>query len=286
MKVCVTGANGYIGSHVIDWLVKNTNSDVIAVDFASTNINTSARFVNIDILGLCNDDKLYEMLGRPDVLIHLAWRDGFNHSSMAHMRDLPLHYDFITNMIKSGCNNITVMGTMHEVGYYNGQISDENPPATNPLSLYGVAKNALRQALFSGIKQPDVSMKWLRGFYITGNDTKSKSIFSKIITMEQNGQASFPFTDGKNKYDFVDVNVLAKMISCAAMHHAQNEIINICSGTAVSLKDKVEQFLRENNFKIKPEFGAFPSRPYDSPVVYGTNAKITKIMEEFDAKQR
>ena len=38
MKILITGANGYVGSHVIDWLAKNTNYEIIAVDFSNTNI--------------------------------------------------------------------------------------------------------------------------------------------------------------------------------------------------------------------------------------------------------
>lgn len=46
----------------------------------------------------------------------------------------------------------------------------------------------------------------------------------------------------------------------------------------MALADKVEEFITEHGFKIRPEFGAFPDRPYDSPGVWGDAEKITKIM--------
>lgn len=65
-------------------------------------------------------------------------------------------------MIDSGCSNITVMGTMHECGFIEGMIDDST--ACNPLSLYGIAKNALRQMLTVYTKDKNISLKWLRAF--------------------------------------------------------------------------------------------------------------------------
>jgi hypothetical protein len=57
----------------------------------------------------------------------------------------------------------------------------------------------------------------LRAYYIVGDDMKSNSIFSKIAHMEAEGKTSFPFSSGKNKYDFIDINVLADQIAAASV---------------------------------------------------------------------
>ncbi|AKL98626.1 NAD-dependent epimerase/dehydratase family protein [Endomicrobium proavitum] len=279
MKIIVTGANGYIGSHVVQALLANKEYEVTAVDIDNSNIDANAKFINIDILKNAAASDLYQTLGLPEAVIHMAWRDGFNHASLNHIQDLFSHYGFLKNMIDSGCKNISVMGSMHEVGYHEGVV-DENTPC-NPLSLYGVAKNALRQMIF--ICPPplhkDISLKWFRGFYVCGDDWRNKSVFSKILQMEKEGKTSFPFTDGKNKYDFIDIKTLALYIAKASVQKTIDGIINVCSGKAVSLKDKVEEFLFVNKLKIRPEFGVFPGRKYDSPIIYGDNSKILKIME-------
>ena len=77
------------------------------------------------------------MSGKPDNLIHLAWRNGFQHNAQTHIADWPLHVNFLTRMIDSGIKNISVMGSMHEVGYWEGAIKEDTP--TNPMSFYGVA---------------------------------------------------------------------------------------------------------------------------------------------------
>ena len=56
------------------------------------------------------------------------------------------------------------MGTMHEIGFWEGAV-DENTPC-NPLSQYGIAKNALRQSLLLLTQNSDVKIYWLRAYYI------------------------------------------------------------------------------------------------------------------------
>ena len=70
------------------------------------------------------------------------------------------------------------------------------------------------------------------------------------------------------------------MISKAALQTKVTGIINCCSGKPVSLKEKVESFLKENNLKIKLEYGVFPDRSYDSPAIWGNNDTISKIMKK------
>ena len=50
------------------------------------------------------------------------------------------------------------------------------------------------------------------------------------------------------------------------------------------LGERVEQFLRENHFQIKLQYGAFPDRLYDSKAVWGNNGKILEIMEKSHLK--
>ena len=54
------------------------------------------------------------------------------------MKDLSSHVTFLNNMAAGGLSDLTVMGTMHEVGYWEGAIEDDTP--CNPLSQYGIAK--------------------------------------------------------------------------------------------------------------------------------------------------
>ena len=74
------------------------------------------------------------------------------------------------------------------------------------------------------------------------------------------------------------VQELAAQIAEASLQEKYTGIINVCSGKPMSLGDRVEQFIKDNHLDIKLNYGAFPDRPYDSPVVYGDNTIIQKIM--------
>ena len=275
-KILVTGANGYIGRHVLKYLSQNPGNEIIAVDITDNNSLNNVNYIKFDFLN-SEKENIYEYLNCPDIVIHLAWKDSFNHKSESHLKFLNNHFMFIKTMIDSGCESISVMGSMHEIGYLEGEINSDTP--CNPISFYGIAKNALRQACLLYTEDKNVSFKWLRGFYITGDDEVSNSVFSKILKAEKDGKAFFPLNSGENMYDFTDINTLSEQIVKASLQNNINGIINCCSGKPVSLKNKVENFIKENKLKIRPQYGVYPSRKYDSPCIYGNPDLINKILE-------
>lgn len=146
--------------------------------------------------------------------------------------------------------------------------------------MYGIAKDALRRSVMLMAKQNNVCLQWLRAFYIYGDDKRNNSIFSKLTIAAEEGKKTFPFTSGKNKYDFISVDELGKQIAAAAMQEKVDGIINCCTGTPISLAEKVESFITEHGFDIKLDYGAFPDRPYDSPGVWGDTRKIDEIQKQ------
>lgn len=273
MKYLVTGANGYVGRHVVSALLEAGN-EVVAADLCYDGVD--ARAICSDVSLFSGDKDIYEQYGKPDVCIHLAWRNGFVHNDDSHIEDLPKHYQFIKHMIEGGLSHIVVMGTMHEVGYFEGAI-DENA-ICNPQSSYGIAKNTLRQLVLLLAEQSKVCCQWLRGYYVLGDDVKNHSIFTKLLEAANAGKEEFPFTTGKNKYDFIDVKELGRQIAKTASQTELTGIINCCTGKPVSLAEKVEEYIVENHLNIKLKYGAFPDRAYDSPGVWGDATKINQIM--------
>lgn len=268
----MTGANGYIGRHVVQALL-DKGADVAAVDFAIDNIPDRADKYILNIFDPKID--IYVETGSPNVVVHMAWKDGFVHNSSAHMELLSDHYKFCKRMANSGIKTLAVMGTMHEIGYWEGSIDEHTP--CNPLSQYGVAKNALRQSLTLELKEK-LHLQWLRAYYIHGDDKRANSIFAKIVAAEERGEEFFPFTMGKSKYDFIDVEELARQIAACVIQDKVNGIINCCTGEPEMLAQQVEKFIKQHGFNIKLNYGAFPDRPYDSPGMWGDNVKIKEIL--------
>ncbi len=273
MRILVTGANGYLGQGVTKALL-DANHTVIAADFATDAVDERA------IRKACNLFEVedpYTYFEQPEVVLHLAWRNGFVHNDPSHMQDLPAHHRFLGQMVESGIARLAVLGTMHEVGFFEGSINEDTP--THPQSLYGIAKDALRNATFLLCKQHNIPCQWIRGYYIVGNTQYGCSIFSKIAQAEKDGKEKFPFTKGQNQWDFVDYEEFCRQVCAIVSQEEVNGIINACSGYPEKLADRVERFIAENDYRIRLEYGAFPDRPYDSKAVWGNDAKIRKILE-------
>lgn len=277
-RVVVTGANGYIGAHVVRALA-DMGMEVVAASLHGDHVDARARFVACDVLDRADDPDLYRDLGSPDACIHLGYRNGFSHNAPSHLEDLPRHYAFVRAMAAAGCRRVCVMGSMHEVGYHEGAIDESTP--CNPLNLYGIAKNALREAVMGVLAHETQScVRWLRGYYIVGDDLRSKSIFGKMLLAAREGKTSFPFTSGKNRYDFIDVDDLAVQIAVASLAPGASEVVNCCTGIPVSLKDRALAFVEQRGLGLELAYGAFPDRPYDSPVVYGDPARIRAMLQD------
>lgn len=274
MKILVTGANGYLGQGVVKAILDRGN-EVIAVDLKTDNVDNRAIKVACNMFEV---EKPYEFFGKPDVLLHLAWRDGFVHYSNAHIDDLPNHFAFIKKMADEGVQQIAVMGSMHEIGFFEGSINENTP--CHPTTPYGIGKNALRDLTQMVCKQKNIVFQWLRGYYIVGNSKYGSSIFSKITAAAEEGKDTFPFTLGQNQYDFIDYPDFCNQVSAVVGQKTEQGIINICSGRPEKLADRVERFIKENEYDIKLQYGAFPDRPYDSKAIWGDDTKIRKILSK------
>ena len=274
MKILVTGANGYLGQGIVKAILERGNQ-VIAVDFNVNHVDERAEKVPCNLFEIENP---YNYFGKPDALLHLAWRDGFVHYSNAHIDDLPKHYAFIKAFADEGCKHIAVMGSMHEVGFFEGSINENTP--CHPTTPYGIGKNALRDLTTMVCKQNNAVFQWMRGYYIVGNSKYGSSIFSKITAAVEEGKKEFPFTLGQNQYDFIDYSQFCDQVAAVVGQNQEQGIINICSGRPEKLADRVERFIKDNNYNIRLKYGAFPDRPYDSKAIWGDSSKIEKIMEK------
>ena len=275
LKVLVTGACGYIGRHVVQELLRRGHH-VIASDLVNVDLPEGVEFTDYPIFE--GNEDVFEKLGKPDALIHLAWKHGFIHNSSAHMEELSRHTVFLNRMVDAGIWSVSVMGSMHEVGYWEGAIRADTP--CNPLSQYGIAKNALRQSMLLYCQGKKTNFHWLRAYYIFGDDKHGSSIFAKLQQAVAEGKKTFPFTTGKNYYDFIPVDELAKQIVAATLQDEKNGVINVCTGKPRTLAEQVEWYIGEYKLPITLEYGKFPDRPYDSPGVWGDNADISYILEK------
>ena len=93
MRIMVTGADGYIGKGVVSQLL-DAGHKVMAMGLFPCGLNHG----NLD--ERVGDVFTYDFQSSeiPDVLLHLAWRNGFSHNDISHLDDLskPVSYTHLT----------------------------------------------------------------------------------------------------------------------------------------------------------------------------------------------
>ncbi|MEY8232656.1 NAD(P)-dependent oxidoreductase [Oscillospiraceae bacterium 50-16] len=282
-NILLTGANGYIGRHVLKELVSRGEKVTAIVKNRPVVVIPQVTYCEQDLF---DNKKIMELLSQPyDLCIHLAWENGFIHNHPSHMESLSAHFKFIETVLSAGVKHVAVMGSMHEVGYFEGEINEHTPD--NPLSLYGISKVALKKSLLKYIEQnyPQTTFQWLRGYYVLGDDKHNNSVFSKMLIAAESGKKMFPFTSGKHAFDFIEIEELAKQIVDITSQKAVTGIIECCSGHPVSLGKMAEGFIVKNQLGIKLEYGAFAEPVYESSAIWGSTKKLEeahKILENYN----
>lgn len=270
MRVVITGANGYIGRHVVKALL-HRDVDVLAWDRQVDNVPTGAQILQGDILEASE-------LPKGDVLLHLAWQDNFRHNSPSHALQLSRHFDFIRRMVLGGVSQVAVAGTVHEVGYHEGMVTESTP--CHPSTLYAIAKDTLRRLIETWLEseQPKCVFQWLRMFYLYGDDGANHSVFTHLLKAAREQKHEFPFVSGTREFDFLEINECANMIAATVCQRDVTGVIHCCSGHPQRLLDRARAFIQENGLNIHLQVGAYPDRPYDSPCIYGDATKIRAIL--------
>lgn len=274
MKIAVTGANGFLGRGIVKQLLDNS-IEVVAISRNIDGLDTRAELIQKNVFEMVDP---YLEMKQPNVVLHLAWIDGFNHNANSHVDNLADHFHFLEKVFSSPVDMVSVMGTAHEIGFFEGVVQSTTP--TNPSNFYGIAKNTLRQLVEELASKNTKKYQWLRAFYIIDDDPRGQSIFSKIIQANGRGEALFPFVDGKNQFDFLPYNVFSNYVAKTVSQYDVTGIINIASGYPQSIGSVMENFIEENKLDIKLDYGRFPTRKYDSKAIWGDSSKLECIIQK------
>ena len=276
MKVAVTGASGFIGRHVLAELDKH-GVDLVAVTRDSARLqdmDKAVRIVEMDIARHAPD--CFEQMGCPDVLIHLAWDGLPNYKSLHHFEtELPRQYQFLKTMIESGLPSLLVTGTCFEYGMQSGPLAADIP--TKPNNPYGYAKDAVRQQLEYLKSTSPFNLTWGRLFYMYGEGQAKNSLFPLLKEAVLRGDQVFNMSGGEQLRDYLSVEEVARQIVQLAIVQRDIGAVNICSGKPISVRRLVEQWLRENSWKIELNLGHYPYPDYEAMAFWGDNQSTSQI---------
>ena len=273
MKIAVSGATGFIGRHVVVELERQSVSPVLMCRPTSKVVLSEHKVVYIDIKN--NPLNAFELLGCPDVLIHLAWGGLPHYKSLHHIEDeLPAQYVFLKGLIESGLKCLLVTGTCNEYGMQSGKL-DESLPAL-PIHHYAIAKKLLFEKLQQLKSTHKYNLTWARLFYIFGEGQSKNSLLPQLREAINQRSPVFNMSGGEQLRDYSPVTEVARRLVLLARIQSDLGILNVCSGNPISVRELIEGWISENKWQIKLNLGYYPYPDYEALAFWGDSSKFER----------
>jgi nucleoside-diphosphate-sugar epimerase len=256
VKIVVTGGSGFVGRYLLTELGKYPVQLTTITRDASrwSHPDKNIQVLEFDIASAAPD--CYQTLGSPDAL----------------------HYRFLKMMVEGGLPSLLVAGSCLECGLQPGPVSEEMD--TLPNSPYGLAKDSLRKQLQFLQAVVPYNLTWARFFYIYGDDQPANTLFSKQKAATLRGDRVFPLSSVDKLRDYLSVQEVARLMAVLARHGFDAGVVNICSGTPLSIRSLAETWIQQKGWDIQL---AVSDRPYPecAPYAYwGVRDKLDNLLAQ------
>ena len=279
-RVLVTGANGFIGRHVINaYLNSGTKAEIHAVRSPYGHLvsqsSTKCIWHTIDLL---DSDAVNSLLFaiKPTHIIHAAWitTHGVYWTSEENKRWLEASIGLLDAFIRIGGRRFVQLGTCAEYDWSEGKLIEGITPE-KPATYYGQCKLAFHQALLERIKQNMISAANGRVFFAYGPyENPSRLVPSVCRALIEEKRADFDC--GSLWRDYMHVADLATAIVCLAASNL-NGAVNLGTGEPIRLSTMLEQL---GKISKRPELLHLRDQPAKStnpPILIADTRRIRSI---------
>ncbi|MFG1650942.1 NAD-dependent epimerase/dehydratase family protein [Micromonospora sp. NPDC049275] len=253
-RVMVTGAAGFIGSHVVDALLAR-GVQVIGLDRrrlgrdALADENLSAAAGNPLFTPLCRDlatDPLDDTLDGCDIVFHLAARPGVRPSWGMEFHDYAQSnvlgtHRLLDACVRSGVGRLVYASSSSVYGPAERPSRETDP--TCPVSPHGVSKLAAEQLCLAHARRPDsrLSVVALRYFTVYGPRQRPDMAIGRLLFAAYTGLPVTLFGDGSQRREFTYITDVVAATTAAAHIDTRCAVVNVGGGASVSMRDAIQE---------------------------------------------
>lgn len=257
-KVLVTGASGFIGSHLCRRLRK-LGAEVHGV---SRSARVSDECVHWWKAELDDEDAVQRLLASvmPDTIFHLAsfvsGKRELEYVVPALRSNLLSTVNLLKSATEAGCKRIVLTGSLEE--------PEGNAVTATPASPYAAAKgaaSAYARMFYALYATPVVTA---RLFMVYGPDQKDHNKLIPYVSLSLLRGKAPKLMSGTREVDWVFVDdVVDAYLVLATRPGIEGETIDVGSGELTPVRSVVEQIFRFAETDARPEFGGVADRPLE-----------------------
>jgi nucleoside-diphosphate-sugar epimerase len=277
MNVIITGAFGFLGSHVVKQCISfGFNPIVLERALSKREVLNDLNFISIKYNNL-DDDALIETIKqyKPQSFIHIAWK-GVDNSTRNYEEQITYNLPFSLQTIKFanniGCKQWLGIGSLSEYGTITEKVNEKHLPV--PLTIYAKAKLATCWASSALCQLYNLKWSWIRVGSIYGPGDADHWLIPYIINSLLNNIPPH-LTPSEQVWDYLYVTDAANAILSIVQKQAEG-IYNLGSGIEIKIKEVAEIIAEKLNSSVKPILGA---KPYSVEQVMYMVADISKIAQ-------
>ena len=281
MRALVTGASGFVGRHLVEHLSAGGHAVTSAGGPSDTEM------LPIDLRDI---DSLHAALdlARPDAVFHLAAQAFVPRSIEDPAETYATNVAGTANLLqalrehreRSGTNVRLVFVSSAEV--YGKQPQSAMPlvetVAPNPANPYAASKAAAEAIVLGEVRSFGVDAVITRAFNHIGPGQNARfavpSFATQLAAIAAGGDPVLLVGNLEAKRDFLDVRDVVAAYITLAQRGTAGEIYNVCSGTAASMREILSELIRIAHVPVEVREDAARMRPADTPLLYGSNAKL------------
>lgn len=276
MKILLTGATGFLGSHIAESLISHKFELILTKRESSSFKNCQSFYSLVNWVSTDSAlwiEKIIEL--KPDIIVHAAW-NGVSSLKRDDWKSQLTNIDFMYQLLKiaekSSIKKFISLGSQAEYGQFEGKITEEY--SLNPTSSYGAIKLAESELIKVFCTEHKISWYWLRVFSVFGERENGKWLIPSVIKKMLSESKEMDLTLCEQQYAYLYVKDFADAITNVVIQDANSGIYNISSNNPILLKELLV-FIRNNvnpDFNLK--FGALPYRSNQSMHIEGDSSKF------------